>query len=64
LKVFLLLAEASFVGLPISAILHNAVSALLNTEEPVFFITAIIVCPIGFLVGAIGSIVLTIKRIR
>jgi hypothetical protein len=64
LKVFLLLAEASFVGLPVFGILHNAVSALLNTEEPVFFIIAIIVCPIGFLVGAIGSIVLTIKRIR
>jgi hypothetical protein len=48
----------------VHSILHNAVSALLNTEEPVFFIIAIIVCPIGFLVGAIGSIVLTIKRIR
>jgi hypothetical protein len=64
LKKFLLLTGASAVGLPVFGILHNAVSALLNTEEPVFFIIAIIVCPIGFLVGAIGSIVLTIKRIR
>jgi len=58
LKKFLLLTEASFVGLPVFGILHNAVSALFNTEEPVFFTLAIIVCPIGFLVGAVGLIVL------
>ncbi len=62
LKKFLLLTEASFVGLPVFGILHNAVSALLNTEEPVFFFLAIIVCPIGFLVGVVGSIVLAIKN--
>ena len=64
LKKFLLLTGASIMGLPVFGILHNAVSGLFNTEEPVFFIIAIIVCPIGFLVGAIGSIVLTIKGIR
>ncbi len=31
-------------------------------DEPVFFIIAVILCPIAFLVGAIGSIVFTIKR--
>jgi hypothetical protein len=64
LKAFLLLAEASFVGFPISVILHNAVSGLTHFEEPFFFIIATIVCPIGLLVGAIGSIVLNIRRIR
>jgi len=64
LKVFLLLAEASFVGFPIFAILHNAVSALLNTEEAVFFTLATIVCPLGLLAGAIGIILLTIKNRR
>jgi len=64
LKKFLLVTGASAVGLPVFGILHNVVSALLNTEEPVFFIIAIIVCPIGFIVGAIGSIVLAIKRNR
>jgi hypothetical protein len=64
LKKFLLVIGASAVGLPVFGILHNAVSGLFNTEEPVFFIIAIIVCPIGFLVGAIGSIVLAIKRNR
>ena len=62
LNKFLLLTGASALGLPVFGILHNVVSALLNTEEPVFFIIAIIICPIGFLAGAIGSIVLAIKN--
>jgi hypothetical protein len=61
LKKFLLLTGASAVGLPVFALLHNAVSALFNTEEAVFFTIATIVCPIGFLVGAVGTIVLAIK---
>ena len=61
LKKFLLLTGASAVGLPVFVILHNVVSGLFNTEEPVFFILATIVCPIGFLVGAVGTIVLAIK---
>jgi hypothetical protein len=61
---FLLLTGASALGLPVFGILHNVVSALLNTEEPAFFIIAIIVSPIGFLTGAIGSIVLAIKMDR
>jgi len=64
LKNFLLLTEASFVGLPVFGILHNAVSGLTNFEEPVFFILAIIVCPLGFLVGIMGIIVLKIKKSR
>ncbi len=63
-KKFLILMGASTVGLAVFGILHNVVSALLNTEEPVFFIIATIVCPIGFLVGAAGSVVLTIKKFR
>ena len=62
LKKFLLLTEASFVGLPIFALLHNAVSGLLNTEEAVFLILAVFVCPLGFLVGIVGTIVIVIKR--
>ena len=61
LKKFLLLTGASVVGLPVFGILHNVVSGLFNTEEPVFFILAVIVCPIGFLVGIVGTIVLAIK---
>ena len=61
LKGFLLLTEASFVGFLISGILHNVISGLTNFEEPVFFIIATIICPIGLLVGVVGSIVLAIK---
>lgn len=62
LKNFLLLAGASAVGFPLFVVLHNLVSALLDVEEPFFFILAVIVCPLGFLVGATGTIVLLKKK--
>ena len=62
LKKFLLLTEASVVGFPIFALLHNWVSGLLNTEEAVFFTLAVLVCPLGFLVGIVGIIVIVVKR--
>jgi len=74
-KKFLLLTGASAVGIPISVILHNAIYALFILwqgegfweriglgDEPFFFIMAIFVCPIGFLVGVVGSIVLATKK--
>ncbi|MFC1897757.1 hypothetical protein ACFLX8_04255 [Chloroflexota bacterium] len=62
LRGFQFLMGASAVGLPLSAVLHNVVSALLNVEEPVFFMMAVFVCPLGFLVGALGTIVINIRR--
>ena len=75
LKKFLILTGASAVGIPVSVFLHNAFYGLFIYwfgadfwdriglgDEPFFFIMAIFVCPIGFLVGAVGSIVLAIKR--
>jgi hypothetical protein len=64
LKNFLLLSGASAAGLFVFVLLHNALTALLiysfhfaeDFDEPVFFILATIVCPLGFLVGAIGTI--------
>jgi len=72
LKKFLLLTGASAVGLPVFVILHNVIivsgilqkvgsSSLFNPDEPLFWFMAYIVCPIGFLVGAAGSLVLAIK---
>ncbi len=71
---FQLLTGASAIGIPVSIILHNAIYGLFihffgaefwnGGDEPAFFIMAIFVCPIGFLVGAVGSIVLAIKRYR
>ncbi|MFC2020076.1 hypothetical protein ACFLU4_09090 [Chloroflexota bacterium] len=61
LKKFLLATGASAVGMPVFALLHNVVSGLFKIEEPVFFIMAIFVCPIGIMVGAVGTIVFAIK---
>ena len=74
-KKFLILTGASAVGLPVFIALHNIFYALLTLwfgedfwgasgDEPVFFILATMVCPIAFLVGAIGSIVLRVKKSR
>jgi len=76
-KRFLLLTGVSVIGMPISIILHNLIYGLFIyffgqnfweriglLDEPVFFIIAIIVCPIAFLVGIIGSIALFIKEKR
>jgi hypothetical protein len=62
IKRFLLLTGASAAGLPLFVVLHNVISGLFNIEEAVFFILATLVCPLGFLVGAIGTIVLTVKN--
>ena len=72
LKKFLILTGASAIGIPVSIFLHNAIYGLIyvsmlnrpDLDEPFFFIMAIFVCPIGFLVGAVGSIVLFIKGRR
>jgi len=74
LKKFQLLAVASALGIPVFAILHNVVymlgimwfgeSAFGNGDEPVFFILAAIVCPLGLLVGGIGTIIIRIKHRR
>jgi hypothetical protein len=70
LKKFFLLTGASAVGLPVFAVLHNLVYALLinffgfgaDFDEPVFFIMATMICPLAFLVGVIGSIILGVKK--
>lgn len=75
LKKFLLLTGVSAVGFPVFAILHNLVYGLFIYffgqdfwdrvglgDEPFFFLLAAIVCPIGFLVGVVGSVVLFVKE--
>ena len=67
LKNFLKLTLVSLVGFFVSVLLHNLASALLSTllnkdiDEPVFFLLAGIVFPLGFVVGVIGSIFQTFK---
>jgi hypothetical protein len=75
LKKFLVLTGTSAAGFFISILLHNIVYGLFVYffgsdfwdriglgDEPFFFLVAFIVCPIGFLVGLIGSIILFIKK--
>jgi len=72
---FLILAGLSFGGFFVSVLLHNLVYGLFIIlfgpdfwdriglrDEPFFFLLAVIVCPIGFLIGAIGSVVLFVKE--
>ena len=73
LKKFLLLTGASAAGFFVFVFLHNAfyglgimtshitvLSRSMEVFHVAFFIMAILVCPIGFLVGAIGSVTLRI----
>ena len=73
LNKFQLLAVASAIGFPVFAILHNVVYALgivwfgddcwgSNGDEPVLFIVALFVCPLGLLVAVIGDKILRKHR--
>jgi hypothetical protein len=74
-KIFLLLTGSSAVGVFVSILLHGVIYGLFilvfgegfwdrigMPDEPFFFIMAIFVCPLGYLVGTVGSIVLSIRR--
>ena len=75
LKKFLILTGASAAGFFVSTLLHNFLYALAIITSHIvilkyifeflhatFFIIAIFVCPSGFLIGVVGSIVLFIKK--
>lgn len=61
LRIFLMTAGISLAVFILSAFLHNMISGLFNTEEPVFFIIATILAPLAFAVGLIGSLVIFVK---
>jgi hypothetical protein len=74
-KRFLLLTGSSAVGVFVSILLHGVIYGLFILifgegfwdrigipDEPFFFMMAIFVCPIAYLVGTVGSIVLIIRR--
>ncbi len=74
LKKFLLLTGISPLVMVVSVILHNLVYGLLILffganfweriglgDEPFFFLLAIVICPIAFLIGLLGSVILLIK---
>ncbi|MES0341325.1 MAG: hypothetical protein ABUK08_03320 [Candidatus Humimicrobiaceae bacterium] len=76
-KKFLLITVTAPIGAVVSVALHNFVYGVFiyffgadfwertgMGEEPVFFFIAIFICPVAFLVGVVGSIVLLIKGRR
>lgn len=75
LKKFLILTGASAAGFFVSVLLHNFLYGLSEIIRHItllhyltealhvtFFIIAVLVCPLGFLIGTIGSIVLLIRK--
>ncbi|MBA7685016.1 hypothetical protein ES703_93429 [subsurface metagenome] len=71
LRKFVILTGSSAVGFFVFIHLHNLVYGLFihlfgedfwnGGDEPFFFIIAVFICPLGFIVGAIGSVVLAIR---
>ena len=61
-RVLSLLAGASAAAMVVSIVLHNVLDSWVGIEEPVTFIMAVFVCPIAFLVGAVGSVALSFKK--
>ncbi len=71
LRGFLLLAGGSGIGVFLSILLHNFVYGLfiyafgegiwggVGGDEPFFFILGLIVCPVGYVVGSLGTLYLT-----
>lgn len=77
LRILLILTGASAAGITVGALLHNLLYALGILmfgdgfwesiglpDEPVFFIIALVICPIAYLVGSIGSIIYILRRKR
>jgi hypothetical protein len=75
LKRFLLVTSSSAVGIFASLLLHGVVFGLLILvfgedfwtrtgleDEPFFFIMGLLVCPLAYLVGTIGSIILMFRK--
>jgi uncharacterized membrane protein YhdT len=46
----------------VAFILHNAIYAIFNFEEPVFFLLAVIVIPLYFIVSVSYTIINSVKK--
>ena len=75
LRTFWILAGASTTGFALGSVLHNAfyalatvtgkwpiLSAAMEVLEVAFFLFATVLCPVAFLVGTVGAIVLIVRR--
>lgn len=59
---FLILTGASAVGTAVGILLENFLTGTVG--ESIFFVVGVMIAPVGFLVGIIGSMVLFVKRRR
>jgi hypothetical protein len=77
LRTFWILAGASTAGFALGVVLHNAFYALaevtdkwpvlsgaMSVLEVAFFLIAVLLCPVAFLVGTVGAIVVIVRRSR
>jgi hypothetical protein len=75
LRTFWILTGASTTGAALGSVLHNAFYALatatgqwpilnaaMEVLEVAFFVIATLLCPVAFLVGTVGAIVLLVRR--
>jgi hypothetical protein len=75
LRTFWILVGASTAGFALGSVLHNAFYALatvtgrllvlnaaMEVLEVAFFVIATLLCPLAFLVGTVGAIVLIVRR--
>lgn len=56
-KKFLVVAGISVAVFIVSAVLHNLISGVFKIEEPVFFVLAVFLTPLGLSVGLLGNLV-------
>ena len=61
---FLTLALISAVAIPVSVAVHNCLAGLLHAEEPVFFLIAVVVAPLGLVIGLVGAAVCAVVSRR
>ena len=75
LRTFWILAGASTAGAALGSVLHNAFYALatvtakwpvlsvaMEVLEGTFFLVSVLLCPVAFLVGTVGAIVLILRH--
>jgi len=69
LRVFVMVIGGSLVFFVLSVLLHNGVAwsagrvlGKPGVEEPLFFLMAVIVCPLAFVAGLVGAAVTWLRR--
>jgi hypothetical protein len=63
-KPFTIIAGAGLMLFIVGGILHSAVGAWLDVEEPLFFLIAVVAAPVVAAVGLIGGVVALIAEWR